>query len=294
MIDFILETLKLEEFWDSVYERLSGEQGSIYLGVLIKLVVGLVLARVIHFLIIRGLAKRTHPQHLMLLRRVIAYGVFGIFLFSALQDLNASAWLLGAAGLITIGIGFASQTSVSNFISGLFLIGERAVGIGEIIEVDGTTGEVLSVDLLSTKIRTFDNLLVRIPNELMIKSKITNTSRFPIRRIDIDIDLAYKEDLEKVEGLLFELASKNPLALEEPKPIFFLKNFGNSAIESQFSIWTLNDNFLKLKNGLFIQIKKAFKEKDIEIPFPQITVHTSSKSFLISTPKEDHKTSLES
>ena len=272
--EFIVETLRLDHFWSSLGQRLSGEQGSLYLSVALKLVVGLVLARIIHTLIIRGFAKRTHPQHLMLLRRSIAYGVFSIFLFSALQDLNASTWLLGAAGLITIAIGFASQTSVSNLISGLFLIGERAIEIGEIIEVEGTIGEVLSVDLLSTKIRTFDNLLVRVPNETMVKTKITNMTRFPIRRIDLEVGVDYKDDLRQVKELLFDLADNNPLALEEPRPLFLVRNFGDSAIELQFSVWTVHANFLELKSNLLMEIKEAFEKVGINIPFPQVTFHT--------------------
>ena len=272
---FIVETLSLEHFWSSLGQRLSGEQGSLYLGVTLKLVVGLILARIIHSLIIRGFARRTHPQHLMLLRRSIAYGVFSIFLFSALQDLNAGTWLLGAAGLITIAIGFASQTSVSNLISGLFLIGERAIEIGEIIEVEGTIGEVLSVDLLSTKIRTFDNLLVRVPNETMVKTKIVNITRFPIRRIDLEIGVDYQDDLKQIREILFELADNNSLALEEPRPLFLVKNFGDSAVELQFSVWTTHVNFLELKSSLLMEIKEAFEKVGINIPFPQVTFHTN-------------------
>ena len=275
VFQFIVETLSLGHFWSSLGEKLSGEQGSLYIGVVLKLAVGFLLARIIHSLIIRGFANRTHPQHLMLLRRSISYGVFSIFLFSALQDLNASTWLLGAAGLITLAIGFASQTSVSNLISGLFLIGERAIEIGEIIEVEGTIGEVLSVDLLSTKLRTFDNLLVRVPNEIMVKTKIINITRFPIRRIDLEIGVDYQDDLKQVKELLFELADNSPLALEEPRPLFLVKNFGDSAIELQFSVWTLHANFLELKSSLLMEIKEAFEKAGVNIPFPQVTFHTN-------------------
>ncbi len=283
VFQFIVETLSLERFWNSLGQRLSGEQGSLYLGVALKLVVGFILARIIHSLIIRGFAKRTHPQHLMLLRRSISYGIFSIFLFSALQDLNASTWLLGAAGLITIAIGFASQTSVSNLISGLFLIGEKAIEIGELIEVEGIRGEVLSVDLLSTKLRTIDNLLVRVPNEVMVKSKIINITRFPIRRIDLDIGVDYKDNLKQVKELFAKLADNNPLALEEPRPLFLVKNFGDSAIELQFSVWTLHANFLELKSNLLMEIKEAFEKEGISIPFPQVTFHATEAL----TPFED-------
>src|SRR5262249_54810678 len=116
------------------------------------------------------------------------YTVFVLFLFATLDQLGFDlSVLLGAAGIFSVAIGFASQTSASNFISGLFLIFEKVILEGDVITVDGVTGEVMSVDLLSTKIKTADNLFVRIPNEMLIKSKLINLSRFLHRRLDLII-----------------------------------------------------------------------------------------------------------
>jgi len=103
--------------------------------------------------------------------------------------------LLGAAGILTVAPGFASQTSASNLVSGLFMIAEHPFGVGDTIRLGSIAGEVPSIDLLSVNLRTPDNLYVRIPNETMIKSEITNLTRFPIRRLDLEIGVAYKENL---------------------------------------------------------------------------------------------------
>ncbi|MFT6270035.1 MAG: small-conductance mechanosensitive channel [Alphaproteobacteria bacterium] len=124
--------------------------------------------------------------------------------------------VLGAAGIFSVAIGFASQTSASNLISGLFLMMERPFSVGDIIRVESTTGEVISIDLLSVKIRTFDNLFVRIPNESRIKTQVTTLTRFPIRRADLQIGIAYKEDIERVKEILNNVATKPiPILINE-------------------------------------------------------------------------------
>ncbi|RXM22074.1 mechanosensitive ion channel, partial [Citrobacter sp. AAK_AS5] len=90
----------------------------------------------------------------------------------------------------------------SNLISGLFLVMERPFVVGDVITVDDVTGEVLTIDMLSTKLRTFDNLYVRMPNETIIKSRVTNLTHFPIRRIDLRLGVAYREDLARVRAVL--------------------------------------------------------------------------------------------
>lgn len=155
--------------------------------------------------------------------------------------------MLGAAGVLTVAIGFASQTAASNFVSGLFLVVENPFSVGDVIRVDDTTGEVLSIDWLSVELRTFDNLLVRIPNETLVKSKLTNLNRFPIRRADLRVGVAYKEDLARVQEVLLDLADRNPLSLEEPAPLVILLGFGDSSVDIQFSVWGARENFLGLR-----------------------------------------------
>jgi small-conductance mechanosensitive channel len=151
---------------------------------------------------------------------------------------------------------------------------ERPFSVGDIIRVGDTTGEVLSIDLLSVKVRTFENLFVRLPNESMIKTQVTTLTKFPIRRADLKIGIAYKEDIERVKELLNNIALKNTLCLDEPAPLFILLGFGTSSVDVQFSVWAKREHFLTVKNSMYQEIKNTFDQQNIEIPFPHISLYS--------------------
>jgi small-conductance mechanosensitive channel len=217
------------------------------------------------------------------LKRAVFYVIFILMFISALRELGFDlSVMLGAAGILSVAIGFASQTSASNLISGIFLMLERPFSIGDVIRVEATTGEVISIDLLSVKLRTFENLFVRIPNESMIKTQVTTLTKFPIRRADLQVGIAYKEDIERVKEILLELANKNPLCLDEPAPLFIVLGFGTSSVDIQFSVWSKRENFLAVKNAVYQEIKKAFDAQGIEIPFPHVSLYAGEASKPIS------------
>lgn len=252
---------------------------------LVLFAVGMALARLVSRVVVRLVATHLEPQQAILLRRFVFYGIIVLFSVAALHELGFNLGvLLGAAGVFSVAVGFASQTSASNLVAGLFLIAEKPFAIGDAIQIGSTTGEVLAIDLLSVKLRTFDNKFVRIPNESVIKSEVSTLTKFPIRRFDLQVGVAYKEDLESVRDVLMEAADRNLLCLDEPKPLFFFQGFGDSSINIQFSVWATRENYLELKNTIQIDIKKAFEEAGIEIPFPQRTLHSGdgSESFPVS------------
>jgi small-conductance mechanosensitive channel len=225
----------------------------------------------------RSTRKRLTPQANMLIRKGIVYfGSILIFLAVLHQSGYKLTAFLGAAGIIGIAIGFASQTSVSNIISGLFLISEKPFAVGDVIQVGSTKGAILSIDLLSVKLRTFDNHLIRLPNEMLIKSEVRNITRFPIRRLDIELSVAYKENVQKVREVLLDIADKEPLCLDEPEPDVRFQNFGDSGLEFLYAIWCVREDYLKLKKKIMQQIKERFDEEGIEIPFPHRTLYTGS------------------
>ena len=160
---------------------------------------GIIVAKIASTTTRRLSAKRLSAHHAQLTRRVIFYTILALFAVMALHQLGFDlSVLLGAAGIFSVAIGFASQTAASNLISGLFLIGEKPFAVKDVVKIGNTTGEVLSIDLLSIKLRTFDNLFVRIPNETVMKAEVTTLTRFPIRRLDLSIGVAYKEDIARV------------------------------------------------------------------------------------------------
>ena len=244
---------------------------------LIFIAVGLALGKLVGRGAKRLLSERMEAHTVMVMQKVSYYAVLTLFLVAALHQLGFNLGvLLGAAGVMSVAIGFASQTSASNLISGLFLLWERPFSLGDVIRIGSTTGEVIAIDPLSVKLRTFDNLFVRIPNESMIKSEVTTLTKFPIRRVDLQIGVAYKEDIERVRHILEAVADKNPLCLDEPKPLYIFEGFGDSSINLQFSVWALKENFLEVKNSMQEQIKSAFDAEGIEIPFPHRTIYTGA------------------
>jgi small-conductance mechanosensitive channel len=245
--------------------------------VAIVLVAGFILARLISGLVGRVSRKYLSQQYGMLLRKAVYYGIAVLILIIVLQMLGVKVTaLLGAAGIAGIAIGFASQTSFSNLISGIFLISEKTFQVGDIIKVGDKTGIVQSIDLLSVKLNTFDNVFLRIPNEQLIKSELTNITRYPIRRLDISLGVAYKSDVKRVREVLAEVAAKNPYCLMEPEPLIVFTNFGDSALEFLFGLWFYKTDYLSLKNSIMQEIKEAFDAEGIEIPFPHLSIYTGS------------------
>jgi len=261
-----------------------------WLSAVMILVLGWPVVRMIAGLLRKSLTKHSTPQASMLGYRFVLYGGSVILALTSLDQFGVPlSTILGAAGIASVAIGFAAQTSLSNLISGIFLIWEKPFAVEDVIKSGETTGVVVAIDLLSTKIRTFDNMLVRIPNETLIKSQTTNITRFQIRRFDINLGVAYKEDIGKVISILKDIADKNPNCLDEPEPLIVFKGFGDSALEFLFGVWFAKADFLKLRNSIQREIKERFDAEGIEIPFPHRSLYAgeASKPFPIRLVRDE-------
>lgn len=247
------------------------------LRVCVLLLLGVPAFRMLGKGIFKLLSGRVSDQSAMLARKVIVYTGTALILVMSMRELGFKlTTLLGAAGLVGVAVGFAAQTSLSNLISGLFLVWEKPVQIGDVINFGDTSGVVHSIDLLSIKLRTFDNKFIRIPNESLIKSQFTNVTYFPIRRMDIDIGVAYKEDVSRVMDILLDVADKNPFCLDEPPPLVVYKGFGDSSLNLMLGIWFAKADFIKLRNSIMLEIKASFDKEGVEIPFPHRTLYAGS------------------
>jgi len=246
---------------------------------LVLLLVGLPLAYALAKWIRSWVTRTTTPQRGLVVGKLFWYsGVAGIVVTVLLELGFNLAPLLGAAGILGIALGFASQTSVSNVISGFFLMAEQPFVVDDVIEVGGTVGRVLSIDMMSVKIRTFDNRFVRIPNEQIIKSEVTTVTRFPVRRVDVNVGVAYKEDIGRVREILLEVAEANPRSLIEPAPIVVFKGYGDSSLDFLLGVWAARAHWLELKNTIHEDIKNRFDEERIEIPFPHRTLYAGAET----------------
>lgn len=221
---------------------------------------------------IRALISRKFTaQQGMIAGKAVFYTGFIVVSTMSLNQLGYQLTaLLGALGIAGVAAGFAARTSASNVIGGVFLIIENPFSIGDVIKVGETLGEVTAIDLFSAKIRTFDNKLVRIPNETLVGATIVNFSRFPIRRVDIDVTVSYSADLGKVKETLLEAATKNPLSLAEPGPALFFSSLTDKGVSVFLGVWTRASDFGELKNALIEDIRSRFVSVGIAGPATQV------------------------
>ena len=238
--------------------------------------IGFLIARFISNAFIRTIGSRFNAHQRLIWRRGLFYFIFLLFFMTSLKEAGFKlSVFLGAAGILTVALGFASQTSASNLISGIFLIGEGSFEIGDTIQITlirGHTieGEVISIDLLSVKLLTQDNIYVRLPNEQLIRAPVQNLSKFPIRRIPITLAINFHEDIIKVREVLLDVANKYPLVLTDPKPAVTVTAFRESSIELLFAVWCQQQNFLKVRDEMQERIRNGFLENQIEIPVPKM------------------------
>ena len=257
----------------------SSETVDKFIRIVFILVAGVGSIQLISYLIRRSLRKQLSRQRMMIISRTVVYTGYTGLVLIVIREMNYDLTaLFGAAGVVGIVIGVASQTSIGNIISGLFLVSEKSFELGDVVRIGDKTGTVYSIDLLSIKIKTYENLLIRIPNQTVISTELVNVTKFPIRRLEFQIGVAYKEDLRRVKTILENVAHNNPLCLEEPEPVIIFKEFGSSSINITFGVWFEKANYLAVKNSVFIEIKEAFDREGIEIPFPQVSLFTGEHS----------------
>lgn len=198
---------------------------------------------------------------------VYILGLFGVKL--------SAIW--GAAGIAGVAIGFAAQTSVSNLISGLFVLTEGALKVGDTIIVGDVTGIVDTISLLSVRVHTLDNQMVRIPNSTIINSNLTNNSYHKQRRMTLKVSISYVNDMTTALEALKKAPALCPTVLQDPAPAVWFDGFGDSGINMTIAAWFKPVDFLQTKNDLYIAIKKVFDEAGIEIPYNQLDVKIKDK-----------------
>jgi len=242
------------------------------------IILAFIASRLAYLVLFLGFKNKKDRQKFFILQKGIKYTVTVVTLLVILKIFGVDIKvILGAAGVLSIAVGFAAQTSVSNLISGLFLIFEKPFVVGDSIEVGTLKGEVLSVDLLSMRIKTVDNLLVRVPNEIVMKSQVTNLSYFPIRRQDYFFTVAYNEDLERVKKVLLDLVEANSYCLEEPTPLFIISKWGEYFIEIKFGVWGEVKDLSLLQSTFGDQVRMAFVKHQINLPLRSIRLEGNGK-----------------
>jgi small-conductance mechanosensitive channel len=277
-LDFIIEILNQKIF----------HLGSLHfsLGLLIYLIFGILTVVVISryikkFIVAKVLANRdfdygTRDAIGTIAKYLVMIIGFSVILQTSGINLSALGFVAGALG---IGIGFGLQNITSNFISGLIILFERPVKVGDRVEIGEVAGNIVKISARSTTVVTNDNIAYIVPNSKFIEDKVINWSFNDTRvRLGFKVGVSYKEDPEKIREILLKVASENKDVLQDPPPMVIFDKFGESSLDFKLLVWTTEyiNRPMILKSHLYFEIFKQFKLKGIEIPFPQRDLHLKS------------------
>jgi potassium efflux system protein len=230
------------------------------------------------FLVHSGLDRSLQYAIAQIVSNVVL--IVGIFMVIENAGIHL-ATLTVFAGAVGVGVGFGLQNIVSNFISGLVILTERPITIGDRVEVAGLAGQVEVIRARSTVIRTNDNIAMIVPNTKFIDSPVTNwTYGDPRVRFRIPVGVAYGSDVNKVREALIAAGRTNPHVLQDPAPSVFLNRFGESAMDFELVVWSseMSHRPSRFKSDLNFAIENELRKADIKIPFPHRVLHIQSES----------------
>ena len=269
---------------------IGGKPVTLSRGVTIGKSVGAVLIFVFGYALARALARRAETlmvrrfgvseSQARVLRRwlliLTAFILAVITLNLARIPLTVFAFMGGA---LAIGVGFGTQTLLRNFISGIIVLFERKVRVGDIVDVDGVQGVVTAVDVRSTTVRQFDGIETMVPNSLLLENKVTNwTGESPTMRRVVKVGVAYGSPTRQVADILSQAAAEHGLVLKDPSPFVIFEDFGDNALVFALYFWVdlAKSNGMQVQSDLRFMLEKRFAEAGISIAFPQRDVHVDS------------------
>lgn len=241
---------------------------------LVMLVVGLWLIKFIVKIMgknIQGRFDRTLSGFLMSITRAVLIILLLISIASTIGiEVTSFVAVLGAA---SFAVGFALQGSLSNFAGGVLLLVFRPFTAGDTIEVAGYKGKVQEIQILYTIITTFDNKKIMIPNSNISSNSITNFSAMDKRRVDLTFGIGYDDDFHEAIALLKDLASKHELILDDPEPLIRVSEHAGSSINIACKVWVKGPDYWDVYFDMHEDVKDAFDEAGIGIPYPQMDIH---------------------
>lgn len=213
--------------------------------------------------------RRTDPELSMLLSRVTHWTIIIFGVIWALDQVNFDVTgFVAGLGIIGFTVGFALKDIAENFVAGILLLLQQPFDIGDAVEVNGCGGTVIDIQIRSTTIRTWDGLLVIIPNASVYSNPITNFSKVDKRRINVTVGVSYETDLQKADDTLHQVMTTLPGVKDDPAPVVVFNEFGDSAINATIYFWinTGETGYFDALDGVIKGIKLAFEKEGINIP----------------------------
>lgn len=245
---------------------------------------GLAVLTLIAFIVIAKITKKLFRKALLktysneqmtnILSRIIYIAIIIAGAMAALSILHLEKTVtsvLAGAGILGLALSFAFQDLAANFVSGFFMAAKKPFEIGDVIEVEGLTGAVISISLRNTEIMTFDGNEVILPNPMLFENPLTNYYRTKKRRIDLNVGVSYAEDLDHVENITKKAIEALPTIIQEKGVLVLFKEFGDSSINLQVQYWVAYENYSQYLQGTsdgVKALKKAYDKNGILIPFP--------------------------
>ncbi|MDO5977576.1 mechanosensitive ion channel family protein [Flavivirga spongiicola] len=290
-LEKIEETITKSSIWESfmdfidfiLYEN-EAETIKITVGFFLLVCVFFILTNIILSLVKRLVTRKLPKEDKAKFATVFSFTRWFIYLIVLLiafstAGVNINAVLAASAGLL-IGVGLALQTLFQDIISGIFILIDQSVHVGDIIELEGKVGRVEEIKLRTTRAVTIDNKVLVIPNHLYLTNSLYNwTQNGTKTRESVEVGVAYGSDVALVKSLLLQVASENKDVLKYPEPLVLFTDFADSSLNFKLIV-TINDSFQAVipKSDLRFAIDKIFREHNISIPFPQRDIHVISQN----------------
>jgi small-conductance mechanosensitive channel len=226
---------------------------------------GFIAAKMSSRWVVQSLSGKLNPHQRMIAKKISYYMVLGPMILTALHGAGIDlSVLVGLAGVATVAIGLASQTVMSSFISGVFILIERPFVIGDTIRIGATTGEVVTMGVFSTTLSNSENMMVRIPNDVLMKSEIVNATRNSLRRQEILFTVAYDSDMAKTRAVVVKAIVELSITHETPAPTVIFKSFVDQSINLAIDFWVDIKNVREANFFAAEAVKKALGEASIK------------------------------
>lgn len=280
----IIDTLD-ENVWQNILSILNykifestDHKVTITLLSIIIIILAFAATRILLQFLTKVITKRLQPENrnkfksIFSFSKYIIYALVSIVVFQSL-GINFTPLLIASSALL-VGVGLALETFFQDILSGIFILVDQTVKVGDVIELDGKVGRVVNIKLRTTRAVTIDNKVMIIPNHQYLRNNLYNwTQNGNLTRDSISVGVAYGSDTQLVKKLLLEAVSQHPNVLKHPEPIVFFENFGDSALEFKV-VYTINDSFKGIipQSDIRFKIDDLFRSHKIEIPFPQRVV----------------------